>query len=166
MGDLHETVKFDPLHITCLVDTQVEVTVLDDKMPHIGHHAQDAPHVFLCGHIDDGNAAIAAHAPHEQVSVIGREDVSSQTRATLVVTVNGFGKAVVEFQHIVHNQQFLMIPFIGIQAGHVDDAHRVVAPMGDGHMFSVMGTSHHFGQRTCLHQFHDLICPGIHHGDG
>ena len=38
--------------------------------------------------------------------------------------------------------------------------------MGDCHVLAVVRACHHLRQRSGLHQFHDAVGAGIHHGDG
>ena len=166
LGGLQELVELDALHVARLVDTQVEISVADDEMPHIGHHAHHATQVFLCLHVDDGNTAVVSHTSHEQVLVVGGVDGAPQAVAALVVAVDLLGEAEVERQHVVHHEERLMIPLVGVQAGHVHQSHGVVAPVGDGHVLAIVRAGHHLGQRPRLHEFHDRVVAGVDHGDG
>ena len=98
-------VEWYALHIPRLVDTQVEVSVADNEVAHVGHHAHHTTEVFLGLHVDDGDTAVVAHTSHKQVFVIGGEHGAPQAISALVVTVYRFCETVIERQHIVDDEQ-------------------------------------------------------------
>ena len=133
-------------------------------MAHVGHHARQASHVFFLCQIDDGDATAAAHAADEQIFVVRREDRSAEGIAASVVSVHGRGEAVVQREHMVNDDAGFVFPFVRIRRGDVDESDRVVSPVSHGNGFSVSRSRNHFGQRSCLHEFHDFV--GLRVNDG
>ena len=66
---------------------------------------------------------------------------------------------------MVNRHALHIMPIVGVCTRNVENAHRVVAPVGHGKVFAIGGGSHHFGQRTGFKHLHDGIHPRIDYGN-
>ena len=145
------------LHITSRVDAQIQIAVLQHQVAHIRHHALQTSQILRLLQVNHSDAAATTHAAHQQVVVVGSEHRAAQRITASRITVHGTGEAIVQFQLIIHDVARLVFPLLRIVAADVDDAHRVVSPMRNGHILAVRRGGNHLRQWSCLHQSDNLV---------
>ena len=117
-------------------------------------------------YIDDRNASAAAHTSHQEIPAVGGEDRTAQGVATAVVAVDRDRRAEIQFQLIVHHDAGPVAPLFGKGRRNVDQAHRIVAPVGNSHERVVRRCGYHFRKWSGLHHAYDAVALGVDNGDG
>ena len=121
---------------------------------------------MLALHVNHRNAAIATHATHKQIAVIGGEHRATERITRVGVAVHGFCQAEIKLKLVVHNIDVVVMPVIGILTRYVKRTHRVVAPVGHGYVLAVMRTSYHLWQRTSLEKLDNAVGLSVNHCHG
>ena len=84
----------------------------------------------------------------------------------MAVAVDLGGSAEVELELVVDCDARCPVPVDRTPTRDIDQAHRVVAPVGHSHILAIVAGGHHLGQRAGLHYPHDGVGPGVDHRYG
>ena len=117
------------MHHSAAVDAQIEITIGDYQMSHVAHHAKNASQIALLLNVDNGDTAAATHTSHDEIAVVWGEDCTAKGISRAVIAVDRAVERVVEFELLIHYENHLMLPFLGLVGGYVDKTNGVVSPM-------------------------------------